>query len=323
MKAWRCVELTGPRGLSLEDVSSPASGPTDVRVRVRATALNRADLLQMRGQYPAPAGVPTDIPGLEYAGEIIGLGGRVTRWKIGDKVMGLVGGGAFAEEVVVHERELAPMPLGLSFAEAAAIPEAFITAWDALVDQAGAKVGSRVLIHAVASGVGTAAAQICHVIGARAFGTGRTPGKLERAKALGLEHTFVLREGFSKDLFAKAGGVDIALDLVGGTWVPETIEALAPRGTLMLVGLIAGPNAHIPLGRLMAKRAQIIATTLRARPLEEKIAAAQKLATVLVPLFSAKKLKPIIDATLPMSALIPTLERLEANDAFGKLVLTW
>jgi putative PIG3 family NAD(P)H quinone oxidoreductase len=323
MRAWKTVELTGPSGLRLVDVAAPSFGPGEVKVRVHATALNRADLLQTRGLYPAPPGAPAHIPGLEYAGEIIELGSRVTRWKVGDRVMGLVAGGAWAEELVASEREVAPMPANFSYADAAALPEAYLTAWDAIVTQGGATIGSRVLIHAVGSGVGTAATQICRVLGARAVGTGRNEVKLARAKALGLEGTILLREGFAKEVHALLGGVDVALDLVGGDWVGETIDALAPRGTLMLVGLVAGASAQVPLGKLLARRARVIGTTMRARPLEEKIAAAQVLARTLVPLFESQQLKPVVDAVLPMASLVTALERLDSNDSFGKIVLTW
>jgi NADPH2:quinone reductase len=307
----------------MEDVAPPACGPDEVRIGVRATALNRADLLQSYGRYPAPPGAPADIPGLEYAGEIIELGTRVTKWKRGASVMGLVGGGAWAEQVVAHEREVAPMPVGFTFAQAAALPEAFLTAWDALVTQGCTGTGSRVLIHAVASGVGTAAAQICRVLGARAVGTGRNPDKLTRAQALGLEATVLLREGFAREVAAVVGGADVVLDLVGGEWLGETIDALASRGTVLLVGLVAGASAQVPLAKLLGKRARLIGTTMRARPLEEKIAAAQVFARTLVPLFEGRRLEPVIDAVLPMHDLVPALHRLESNQTFGKLVVTW
>lgn len=327
MKAVRTEAFTGPSGLKFDDVSAPVFGPSDVLVRVRATALNRADLLQTMGLYPAPAGSPADIPGLEYSGEVAEVGAKVSKWKVGDRVMGLVGGGAWAEYLVAHEREVSRMPREMSFSDAAAIPEAFLTAWDALVVQAGLSVGSRVLIHAVASGVGTAAAQICRVLGAPAVGTGRNEGKLARALPLGLRSTLLVKGELSfatrvHDAFG-GRGADIALDLVGGDWIGETIDAMAPRGTLMLVGLVAGASAEVPLRSVLGKRLRVIGTAMRSRALEEKIAAAQQLDERLVPLFDDQKLVPIVDAVLPMSELVKGLERLAANDTFGKLVLTW
>lgn len=327
MRAWVTTTLNGPAGLTLVERPAPTPGPDEVLVTVRATALNRADLLQTRGQYPAPPGVPADIPGLEYAGEVAAVGARVTRWKVGDAVMGLVAGGAWAEQLVTHEREALPIPVGLTAAQAAAIPEAFTTAFDALVLQGGLSVGTRVLVHAVASGVGTAALQIARAFGATVIGTGRNAEKLERVRALGLAHA-VLVDG-TKPAFAEAvrtasgGGVDLVLDLVGGTWVAESLAAMAPRGRLVLVGLVAGGEAPVPLRTVLMKRLQIIGTTLRSRPLEEKIAVARAFEQRLLPLFTAGALSSVIDATFPMSQLTPALERLARNDSVGKLVLTW
>lgn len=327
MRAWVTTTLNGPAGLTLVERPAPTPGPDEVLVSVRATALNRADLLQTRGQYPAPPGVPADVPGLEYAGEVAAIGARVTRWKVGDGVMGLVAGGAWAEQLVTHEREALPIPAGLSAAQAAAIPEAFTTAFDALVLQGGMALGTKVLVHAVASGVGTAALQLARAFGATVIGTGRSAEKLERVRALGLAHA-VLVDG-ARPAFAEAvraasgGGVDLVLDLVGGTWVAESLAAMAPRGRLVLVGLVAGSEAPVPLRTVLMKRLQLIGTTLRSRPLEEKIAVARAFEQRLLPLFATGALVPVIDATLPMSHLAPALERLARNDSVGKLVLTW
>ena len=327
MRAFRTVELTGPSGLRLDDVPSPALGPSEVRIRVRATALNRADLLQTLGLYPAPPGVPADIPGMEYAGEVLEVGARVRRWQAGARVMGLVGGGAWAEEVISHEREVAPVPAGMAWEEAGAIPEAFLTAWDALVVQAGTGLGSRVLIHAVASGVGTAAAQLCRALGARAVGTGRNAAKLARAAPYGVQT--VLVDGAHPSFAARVrealggAGADVVLDLVGGDWLPESVEAMAPGGTLMLVGLVAGATAEVPLRTLLSRRLKVVGTTLRARPLEEKIALAAALEHRLVPLFEQGALRPVVDGVLPMADLPAGLARLARNETFGKLVLTW
>jgi putative PIG3 family NAD(P)H quinone oxidoreductase len=326
MKAVLCTSAAGPDGLTFGDVSEPAPGPDEVLVGVRATALNRADLLQTLGRYPAPAGAPRDIPGLEYAGEVLAVGPRVTRWRPGDRVMGLVAGGAWAERLVVHEREAIAVPSTLSLAEAAALPEAFATAWDALVAQGGCSAGTRVLIHAVASGVGTAALQLCRLLGAQAVGTSRTEAKLRRARDLGLADVVLVRDaGFASEVRRLTGGrgADLALDLVGGAWLPETIEAMAPRGTVMLVGVVAGAKAEISLGAVLGKRLRLIGTTLRARALEEKIAVARAFEERLVPSFERGLLSPVIDATLPMLEIRAALARLAQNDTFGKLVLTW
>lgn len=327
MRAVRIAEPTGPQGLRLGDGPDVVAGPGQLKVRVRATALNRADLLQTRGLYPAPAGAPPDVPGLEYAGEVLAVGEGVTRFQPGDSVLGLVGGGAWAEHLITHEREAMAMPAGLSFVEAAAIPEAFITAWDALVRQAGLQLGQRVLLHAVASGVGTAALQLTRAWGATAVGTGRTAAKLERARALGLEASVLVPPGepaFSAAVReALQGGADVALDLVGGAWLSETVAALADGGTLMLVGLVAGAKAQLPLGAVLTKRLRLIGTTLRARPLEEKIAVARGFERQVLPRFASGQLRPVIDAVLPMHDVAAGLERLASNATFGKLILTW
>ncbi len=315
------TDFEGPEHVKFVERPEPSPGPDEIAVRVHATALNRADLLQTMGLYPAPPGAVADVPGLEYAGEVCAVGARVTRWKLGDRVMGLVAGGAWAQQLVTHEREAIAVPGGMSFTDAAALPEAFATAFDALVLQAGMSNGSRVLIHAIASGVGTAALQICKLYGATVIGTGRNQAKLDRAKALGLAHAVLVEEG--KFAAKVKPAVDIALDLVGGNWVPETIEALAPRGTLMLVGLVAGASAEVPLRKVLGKRLRVIGTTMRARALEEKIVVARAFEDKLVPHFASGALKPVVDAVLPMGEIIPALARLAANDSFGKLVLTW
>ena len=326
MQAALSLNAEGPEGLRFSEVASPHPGPDEIKVRVRATALNRADLLQTMGLYPAPPGAPEDIPGMEYAGEVAAVGARVRRWSVGDRVMGLVGGGAWAQELVTHEREAMAMPAGMSFADAAALPEAFATAFDALVLQGGMTVNSEVLIHAVASGVGTAALQLCRLFGARAIGTGRNEKKLERARAMGLTRTILVKDGvFSAQVkqLTSGRGCDVALDLVGGDWFAETIDAMAPQGTVMLVGLVAGATAEVPLRSVLAKRLRVQGTAMRSRSLEEKIAVARAFEQRLLPSFVSGQLKPVVDAVLPMAELQPALQRLASNDTFGKLVLTW
>ncbi len=326
MQAALSLNAEGPEGLRFSEVASPHPGPDEIKVRVRATALNRADLLQTMGLYPAPPGAPRDIPGMEYAGEVAAVGARVRRWSVGDRVMGLVGGGAWAQELVTHEREAMAMPAGMSFADAAALPEAFATAFDALVLQGGMTVNSEVLIHAVASGVGTAALQLCRLFGARAIGTGRNEKKLERAKAMGLPHTLLVKDGaFAAQVkqLTEGRGCDVALDLVGGDWFAETIDAMAPQGTVMLVGLVAGATAEVPLRSVLAKRLRVQGTTMRSRSLEEKIGVARAFEQRLLPSFVSGQLEPVVDAVLPMAELQPALQRLASNDTFGKLVLTW
>ena len=319
MRAVRLKQLTGPDGLVIEEVDPPVPGPNQIRVQVKATALNRADLLQTMGLYPAPPGVPADIPGLEYAGLVDSVGVGVTRWQVGDRVMGLVAGGAWAEQLVTHEREALHVPGQLSFEKAAAIPEAFITAFDALTLQAGMRAGQTVLIHAVASGVGTAALQWAKAIGAKAIGTSRTASKLSRVKLLGLDVGLLVDRNAPK--FASQVKADLALELVGGNYLPETIEAMNVGGTVMLVGLTGGPSAELPLRTILTKRLRIFGTTLRARSLEEKIAVAESFGSQVLPFFAAGILIPVVGSIVKLTQLQEALARLAANETFGKTVV--
>jgi NADPH2:quinone reductase len=328
MHVFRTTGAGGPEVLSLEERPELTPGPSELLVRVRATALNRADLLQLKGHYAPPPDVPPDVPGLEYAGEVLAVGPRVRRFRPGDRVMGLVGGGAWAEQLTVHEREALPMPEGMDFPDAAALPEVYLTAFDALVLQGGMRTGETVLIHAVASGVGSAAALLCRAMGVRVVGTGRNVSKLERAHEWGVEHT-VLVDGtppsFAEAVRQATGGrgVDLALDLVGGDYLPETLEALAPQGRVMLVGLVAGSRTQVNLGVLLVNRLRLTGTVLRSRPLEEKIALAQAAERHLLPLFRSGALKPVIDAVVPMRDIRDALTRMAGNEAVGKIVLRW
>jgi putative PIG3 family NAD(P)H quinone oxidoreductase len=324
MKAIVIGRFGGPEVLELRDVATPAPGRGEVRVRVRATAVNRADLLQRMGAYPAPPDAPQDIPGLEFAGEVDVAGEGVTDLGPGDRVFGLCGGGAYAEALVAHARGVARIPDGLSFAEAAAVPEAFITAWDAMVVQAGLGAGESVLIHAAGSGVGTAAVQIARAVGARAIGTSRTRDKLERARALGLDEAFLVEGGaFAEAVLRATGGrgPDVIVELVGGGYLAEDLACVAPRGRIVLVGLTGGARADLDLGRLMRQRAQITGTVLRARPLEEKIAAVQQLARHLVPLLARGTLRPVVDRVLPLARAGEAHAHVASNAGFGKVVL--
>ncbi|HJU65466.1 MAG TPA: NAD(P)H-quinone oxidoreductase [Gemmatimonadaceae bacterium] len=326
MRAAVITSAGDPDVLELRDVPRPAPGVEQVLVRVRASALNRADLLQRRGGYAAPPGWPSDIPGIELAGEITAVGSGATLWQVGDRVFGLAGGGAHAEYCVLHERTLARVPAGLSWVQAAAIPEAFITAHDALATQAVLRAGERVLIHAVGSGVGLAAVQLSRALGALPYGTARTADKLERARALGLEDgAVILGDAASLDphvaRWTGGRGFEVVLDLVGGAYVPASIAALAHRGRLMLVGLMAGASAHIDLGRILRHRLTIRGTVLRSRPLEERIAVTRAFAAEVVPLLESGALTPVIDSTFDLADIRAAHARLESNATFGKVVV--
>jgi putative PIG3 family NAD(P)H quinone oxidoreductase len=324
MKAIVISRPGGPEVLEIQERPLPSPGRGEVRVRVRATAVNRADLLQRAGSYPAPPDAPPDIPGLEFSGEVDEVGEGVQDLVLGDRVFGLCGGGAYAEALVVHGRAVAKLPRGLSFTEAAAIPEAFITAWDALVEQGGLRAGERVLIHAAGSGVGTAAIQVARAIGARAIGTARTADKLERARPLGLdEAVLVENDAFAATIMEVTGGngVDVVLELVGGCYLAEDLGCMASRGRIVLVGLLAGSRADLDLRSLLHRRLRLTGTVLRARPLEEKIAAVRQLDRHLTPLFERRALQPIVDRVLPLARAAEAHALVGSNTTFGKVVL--
>jgi NADPH2:quinone reductase len=321
MKAIVISEFGGPEVLQLRDVETPQPSRCEVRVRVKATAVNRADLLQRMGLYAAPPDSPADIPGLEFAGEVEAVGDGA-ELQIGERVFGLCGGGSYAEEIVVHSRAVAKIPPSLSFVEAAAIPEAFITAWDAMVTQAGLGAGETVLIQAAGSGVGTAAVQLARALGARSVGTARTAAKLDRAKQLGLDHIVVAEGGkFAAKVMDATGPVDVVLELVGGGYVAEDLACLAKKGRIVVVGLMAGIRSELDLAILLHKRASVIGTVLRARPLEEKIAATQEFSRHVVPLFARGTLKPVIDKVLPLAKAAEAHAYMGSNEGFGKVVL--
>jgi NADPH:quinone reductase len=325
MKAIVITKVGGPEVLELREVSTPEPSGQQIRVRVRACGLNRADLLQTRGHYPAPAGVPVDIPGLEYAGEVDALGPDVSaQVELGDRVFGIVAGGAQAEYLVTHERMAVPIPSVLDFVAAAAIPEVFMTAHDALITQGRLGPGETVLIQAVGSGVGTAATQVAHAMGCSVLGTSRTAAKLERARSLGLdvaidtsEHDFVrvVRQQTSD------AGVQVVLDLLGAEVLAGNLNALATQGRLVLVGLLGGREAPLDLGLLLSKRITVVATTMRARPLEEKIAATRLFARQVVPWLERGVVRPVVDAVLPWEEVREGHSRLASNQTFGKVIL--
>jgi putative PIG3 family NAD(P)H quinone oxidoreductase len=324
MRAIVIREPGGPEVLEMREVPKPEPSRGEVRVRVRATAVNRADLLQRMGAYPAPPGSPADIPGLEIAGEVDAIGADVTELAHGDRVMGIVGGGGYAEYVVAHARTLARIPEGMAFADAAAIPEAFLTAWDAMVAQGRLSSGEIVLVHAAGSGVGTAGVQIARAIGARPIGTMRTPQKLGRARELGLQEGIVVEGAkFADEVLARTGGrgVDVVLELVGGAYVAQDLLCLAQRGRIVVVGTMGGGKVDVDLQLLMRKRAEMRGTMLRSRPLEEKILAGQALQRHLVPLFESQALRPVVDRVLPLARAADAHRLMQNNDAFGKLVL--
>jgi NADPH:quinone reductase len=328
MKAVVITRFGGPEVLKIQDVPDPQPGPDEVLVHVRSSALNRADLLQRLGGYAAPPGVPQNISGLEFAGKVAELGTNARRWHEGDRVMGILGGGAHAEFVTAHQDALAAVPPNLEWPAAGAIPEVFITAYDAL-QQAGFKPGENVLIHAVGSGVGLAATQLVKALGGRAFGTSRTPDKIERAKRFGLEAGYVVPDpsslaglsAFAENVIGR-GGFDVVLDLNGGPYFAASLEAMALKGRMILIGGVAGGKTKVDLYQILGKRLHIIGTVLRARSLEEKIAITEVFEREVVPLLAAGTIQPVIDSIFPLEQVQDAHRRLESNETFGKVVLT-
>jgi NADPH2:quinone reductase len=327
MRAVVIVSHGGVEGLEVREVERPPSPSADrVLVRVRAAGLNRADLLQRRGVYPAPPWATQDVPGLEFAGEVVETGGEVRAWRVGQRVFGITAGGAQAEYVSVPESTLAEIPPNLDWHEAAAVPETFITAHDALFTQARLRLGERLIVHAAGSGVGLAAVQLARAAGARVFGTSRTAEKLERARSLGLDEAIVV--GDDPSVFSRAvreltngAGVEVILDLVGGPYLQANLEALALRGRLMLVGTTAGASAAFNFGVVMSKRLRIFGTVLRGRSVEEKANATRLFAAQVVPLLEQEVVRPVIDKVYSMDEVREAHERLESNETFGKIVL--
>ncbi len=318
----RAIVITRPGDadvLQLRDVPRPEPVADLVRIRVHATALNRADLLQRRGGYPAPFGVPADIPGLEFAGEIDAVGPLVVTLRPGQRVFGIVGGGAYAEYLITTERMAVTIPDNLDWLQAAAVPEVFMTAHDAL-RQAHFVAGERVLVHAVGSGVGTAAVQLVRALGGTSYGTARSPEKLTGARDLGLD-VGLAAATWSDELAASNQQVDVILDFVGSSYLGANLNALAPRGRLVLIGLLGGATAEVDLSVIQRKRLQIIGTVLRSRPLEEKIVVTQAFAKQVVPLLARGAVRPVLHRVFDLQAAAAAQQYMEQNANFGKIVL--
>lgn len=316
----------GPEVLEVREVGKPHITPEQVLVRVRASALNRADLLQRQGKYPPPPGFPAEIPGMEFAGEIAEVGSAVQAWKPGQRVFGLLGGGAHAEYVVTHERLLAEVPPNLDWNQAAAVPEVFITAHDALWTQARLRPAETVFVNAVGSGVGLAAVQLARAIKAVPFGSSRTPDKIDQAKAFGLEAGLAVRDNFddlvvAAEKWTSGKGINVFLDLVGGSYVKTAQKLLALKGRMILVGTVAGGSYELESRYVMSKRLEIRGTVLRARSLEEKIQVTQAFAAEVVPLLANGTLRPTIDSAFQLGDIAKAHARLESNETLGKVVV--
>ena len=312
----------GPEVLQVIEIPDPAAGPDEIVVDVSTTAVNRADLLQRMGLYPGPPS-EYEVPGLEFAGLVSEIGERVDSWTVGDAVMGITGGGAYAERLAVHERQAMAVPASLPLNEAGAVPEVFITAWDALVRQGGLTAGRWALVHAGASGVGTAAIQIAKALGARIIVTA-SPTKHDICYSLGAD---VVVDYRSRDFVEAAlvcsgrRGVDVVLDVIGADYLDRNVAALAVGGTIVQVGAMGGARTEFNLGALLPKRATLVGTVLRARPLEEKIAVTQQFEREMLPLIAAGVMGPVIDSRYPLDRIADAHQRMESNANSGKLVI--
>jgi putative PIG3 family NAD(P)H quinone oxidoreductase len=322
MRAVVVNEYGGPEVLTVTEVPDPEPGPDEILVRVHHTAVNRADTLQRMGGYPDPQRRDVEILGLEYAGTVEAVGDRVTLWQVGDRVMGIEAGACYAERVVTHERQALPVPAAVDLADAAAIPEVFLTAWDALVVQGGLTSGRWALVHAGASGVGTAAIQIASSIGARIAVT-CSAGKMDACRDLGAD---LVLERSPADWAAELktavpGGVDVVLDVVGGEEANRNLAAVRPQGSIVQVGLMGGGTTPVNLGLLLVKRAHWIGTTLRARPIEQKVALARRFIAEVLPRFDDGALRPVIDTRFPLADIADAHRHMEANANIGKILI--
>ena len=322
MRAIVITEKGGPEVLVVREVPDPVPGPEEVLVDIVTSAINRADLLQRRGMYPGPPG-DHEIPGLEFAGRVAATGDRVTEHAVGDPVMGIVGGGGYAERVTIHERQAMAVPAALGLDNAGAFCEVYITAWDALVRQGGLTSGRWALVHAGASGVGTASIQIARAMGARIAVTA-SAGKHHVCEALGADLVIdYASEDYVEAVRDATGGagVDVVLDVIGGDYLPRNISCLRINGRIIQVGVMSGAAVQFNPAALMAKRASLVGTTLRARPIEEKIAVTRQFAAEMLPHAATGALAPVIDSRFALADAPAAHERMEANLNAGKIVL--
>jgi NADPH:quinone reductase len=300
--------------LRVEERPDPEPGAGELLVRVRAAGLNGPDMVQRKGRYPPPPGAPQDIPGLEFAGEVAARGPGAERFADGDRVMAVVGGGGQAELVVVHERVAMPVPEALDWPAAGGVPEVFITAHDALFSQAGLRPGERLLVHGGAGGVGTAAIQLGRAAGARVTATVRREELRGEVEALGAA-------AIDPEGFAEQGPFDVVLEVIGAPNLPDDLAALATGGRVVVLGVGAGIKTEINLWAIMSKRARLMGSLLRPRPLEEKARATRLVEHEVLPLFESRELKVPVAATFPLDEAEEAYARFEAGGKLGKIVL--
>lgn len=325
MQVWKIREPGGPEVMTLEERADPGPGSGEIVVRVEAVGINRADVLQRKGGYPAPPGTVADVPGLEYAGVVESAGDGCTLRGPGERVMGLVAGGAYAERVRVHERETLRVPAGLESIDAAAIPEAFLTAWRAVFVVGGLEPGGLCVVRAATSGVGTAAVQVVRALGGRSLGTSRSPERAAAVQTIGADHVAVDGErplAEAVHAINDGEGADLVLDLLGGGHLEENLAALRPEGSLVIVGLMAGRRDEIDLGAVLMRRLAIRPMTMRSLPLERRIALTRRFERTVMPRFETGALRPIVDHVVPFVEAPEAHRLMEAGGHLGKLVLS-
>ena len=325
MRAAVITEPGGPDVLKVMEVDDPVPGPEDILVDVKASALNRADMLQRQGAYPAPFGSPSEIPGLEFSGVVLELGDRVDSLQEGDRVFGLLGGGGYASRTITHHRMAVKIPAGWDFVQAAATPEVYLTAYDALFNRGNLQMGESVLIHAAGSGVGTAAVQLAHQAGAFVFGTAGSAEKLAGATDLGMNVGINYHEQDFAEVIKEVTsgvGVDVLIDFIGAPYWDKNIASLAVLGRLVEVGLMGGTKMEVDLRPLMAKRLQVCGTGLRGRTLGEKLEVTAQFRRHVLPHLASGSMKPIVDRTFPLEEVAEAHKYMETNANFGKIVLT-
>jgi putative PIG3 family NAD(P)H quinone oxidoreductase len=313
----------GPEALAPEERPVPVPGPSEVLVRVRASGVNRPDVMQRKGQYPPPPGAP-DIPGLEIAGEVVAIGSKATRWKLGDKICALVSGGGYAEYCVTDEATALPVPKGFSFVEAAALPETFMTVWHNVFERGALKPGETLLVHGGSSGIGTTAIMLAKTFGARVIATAGSPEKCEACRKLGADVAIDYnKEDFVAVTKEATGnkGVELILDMIGGDYVDRNFEAAAVEGRIVQIATQKGAKVTTDLRRLMLKRLTHTGSTLRARPVADKAAIARALEAKVWPLLEAGKVRPVIDSTFPLAKASDAHARMETSLHIGKIML--
>jgi NADPH2:quinone reductase len=322
----RCVEISQPGGpavLRLAERADPVPGPDDVLIDVAAAGVNRPDVLQRQGGYPPPAGA-SDIPGLEVAGRIVAVGDRVTTLRPGDAVCALLSGGGYASRCIAPSRQCLPVPATLEMTAAAALPETFFTVWTNVFERGGLQAGETALFHGGTSGIGTTAIQLAAARGARVLATAGSDEKCRACVTLGAEHAINYRTtDFVAAVQAHTGGrgVDVILDIMGGSYVPRNLASLATDGRLVQIGLLEAPSATIDLWRILARRLTLTGSTLRARSVEEKGRIADALRREVWPLIESGRVKPLIAATFPLAEAAAAHRLMESNTHIGKIVL--